>query len=392
MIGKEEDTMKSQEAQINELKQALLKANQDIEKLSKVKSDFVSTISHELRTPLTSIKESVCLVLEGITGPINEEQKKFLSITKNNIERLVKTITDILDFSKLESGRAMMHKRKLNINEVIKAVYAEVKSGAEKKGLGFDLKLSDKLETIWLDPDRINQALRNLVSNAIKFNKQKGKITVCSARESTDGKQFIKVTVGDTGTGISKEDLPKLFNGFDPLDASMTRSYGGVGLGLAICKNIIRLHGGEIWVESEKGMGSRFIFILPIYKKDDEFNFLLDWAIERASDNDLKLALIMFELKNKKDVNEKVLVELEEVIKSAVRGPEDKVVRFTSGALIAVMAGTGREGAEKILKRLKKKIKVSVNFGIGVYPDRARAKDELIKEAQEDLKSKKNTL
>lgn len=384
--------MDSQQKEIQELRQALLKANQDIEKLSRVKSDFVSIISHELRTPLTSIKESVCLVLEGVIGPLNEDQKRFLSITKNNIDRLVKIVIDILDFSKLESGRATMHKRKMNINEVIKAVYAEVKSGAEKKGLGFDLELSSELEPIWLDPDRVKQALRNLVSNAIKFNKQKGKITICSARESVDGRDFVRVTVGDTGTGISKEDLPKLFKGFDPLDASMTRSYGGVGLGLAICKNIIRLHGGEIWVESEKGMGSRFIFTLPIYKKDDEFNFLLDWAIERASDNDLKLTLIMFELKNKKDVNERVLVELEEVIKSAVRGPEDKVVRFASGALIAVMAGTGREGAEKILKRLKKVIKVSVNFGIGVYPDKARAKDELIKEAQEDLKSKKNTL
>lgn len=384
--------MDSQQKEIQELRQALLKANQDIEKLSRVKSDFVSIISHELRTPLTSIKESVCLVLEGVIGPLNEDQKKFLSITKNNIDRLVKIIIDILDFSKLESGRVTMHKRKMNINEVVRVVCAEARKSAEKKGIGLDLELSSELEPIWLDPDRVKQALKNLVSNAIKFSKQKGRITIYSARESVDGRDFVKVTVEDTGTGISKEDLLKLFKEFNPLDASMTRSYGGVGLGLAICKNIIHLHGGEIWAESGRDAGSRFIFTLPIYKKDDEFNFLLDWAIERASDNDLKLSLIMFELKNKKDVNEAVLVELEEVIKSAVRGPEDKVVRFASGALIAVMAGTGRGGAEKILKRLKKVIKVSVNFGIGVYPDRARTKDELIKEAQGDLKSKKNTL
>ncbi len=384
--------MDSRQKEITELKQALLRAHQDIEKLSKVKSDFVSIISHELRTPLTSIKESVSLVLEGVTGPLNEEQKKFLSITKNNIDRLVNIIVSILDFSKLESGRITMHRRKLNINDIIRAVYEQVKKDVEKKELGFDMKVSDELEPTWLDPDRINQALKNLISNAVKFNKKKGRIIIYSSKERMDGRDFVKVTVEDTGAGISKEELPKLFKEFNPLDASMTRSYGGVGLGLAMCKNIIRLHGGDIWVESEKGAGSRFIFALPIYNKDDEFNFLLDWAIERARDNDLKLSLIVFELKNSKGDTENRLADLEKAIQSSVRGPEDKVVRFSGGDLIAVLAGTDKEGADKILKRLKKKLNVPVNFGIGIYPDRARAKEELVENAKQDLETKKHSL
>ena len=125
--------MADQEKEIQGLKEKLLKANQEIEKLSRVKSDFVSVISHELRTPLTSIKESVSLILDGITGPINEEQKKFLTIAKNNIDRLAKLITDILDMSKLEAGRIHMHKKKADINSIIKDVYAATKISTDQK-------------------------------------------------------------------------------------------------------------------------------------------------------------------------------------------------------------------------------------------------------------------
>ncbi|MFC1508162.1 sensor histidine kinase [Candidatus Omnitrophota bacterium] len=262
--------MKNQEKEIQELRQALLKANEDIKKLSNVKSDFVSIISHELRTPLTSIKESVSLVLEGVTGPINDEQKRFLNITKNNIDRLVKVIVDILDFSKLQSGKLTIQRKKVNINDVIKDVHNKVKDYAEERNLIFNLELSDRLKTIWLDPERVKQVIKNLVLNAIKFNKQKGKIVILSSEEEVDGREFIKVTVEDTGAGISEENLLKIFKEFNPLDSTMTRSYGGVGLGLAICKNIIKLHGGKIWAESKEDDGSKFIFILPAYKKDEK--------------------------------------------------------------------------------------------------------------------------
>jgi len=256
--------MKGREKEIQELKKALLKANEEIERLSKVKSDFVSIMSHELRTPLTAIKESVSLVVDGTAGPINENQKEFLNMTKNNIDRFTKLIVNILDFSKLDSGAIAMHKKKTNINELIKGVYAEVKDSVEEKGLGFRLDLSDAIKPSWFDPDRVTQVLKNLISNAVKFNKEKGSIKIGSTNGNADGKDFIKVSVEDTGIGISKEDHPKLFEHFNPLDATMTRSYSGVGLGLAISKSIIMLHGGKIWVESKKGVGSKFIFTLPI--------------------------------------------------------------------------------------------------------------------------------
>jgi len=384
--------MENQQKEIQELRQALLKANQDIEKLSKVKSDFVSIISHELRTPLTSIKESVSLVLDEIVGPLNEEQKKFLGITKNNIDKLVKAITDILDFSKLESGRIAMHKRKMNINDVIKDVYNETKKAAEEKNLRFDLELSDGMEPVWLDPDRVAQALKNLISNAIKFNKENGEIKIYSRKVERNGKEAVRVSIEDKGIGISKEELNNLFKDFNPLDSSMTRRHRGIGLGLAVCKGIIDLHGGDVWVESEKGAGSRFIFTLPIYRSDNEFNFLLDEAMARAIYNNMELALVIFGVKRAKDATEKVLAAIEKEIKSAVRGLEDKVTRFESGNLIAVIAGTDKAGAIKILRRVKEGVKTPLDFGMVVYPDEARDKEDLVNKAKKEMNIKNSPI
>jgi hypothetical protein len=285
-----------------------------------------------------------------------------------------------------------MHKRKVDINEIVKDVHTKSKAAAKSKGLSFDLKLSGKVEPIWVDPQRISQLLENLVSNGIKFNKEKGKIIIYSSKENVDGRDFIKVAVEDTGMGISEDKLPKLFRKFNPLGATMTRSYGGVGLGLAICKNIVRLHGGEIWAESEEDIGTRFMFRLPVYRKEDEFDFLLDWALERAKYNNLELSLIVFGLKDTGYANEEALLELEKTAQSIIKGPEDMVMRFNGGKEIALMAGTNRDGAEKIVKRLKGKTKLSLNFGISVYPEETGTKEDLVKRVKKDMVRKKDIL
>ncbi len=384
--------MKDQETQILELKQALLKANEDIEKLSKVRSDFVSIISHELRTPLTSIKESISLVLDGIAGPVTDDQKRFLNMAKNNIDRLASVVIDVLDFSKLDSGRITMHKRKANINEVIKQVHESYRDFVEGRGLTFELSLSGKIAATWFDPKRVDQAIRNLLSNAVKFNKEKGRVKISSSKELIEGKEVIKVIVEDTGVGIPKEDVSKLFKQFSPLDASMTRDRRGMGIGLAICKRIIGYHAGDIWIESKKGVGTKVIFTLPIYKRDSEFNFLLDEAIERARYADLELSLILFKIKNPKDGGEENLSSLEEIMKTTVRGPEDKITRFKGGKCVTMIAGANKYGAMKIIERLKTQIKISLNYGLAVFPDDVENKRDLIEKAEKDLKNKKNAI
>lgn len=384
--------MRDYEKEIQGLKGALLKASEEIEKLSRIKSDFISIISHELRTPLTSIKESVSLVLDGIAGPISEEQKKFLTIAKNNIDRLVKIITDILDISKLEAGRIVMHKIKLNINEIIKNVYESTKTAVREKGIEFSLSLGESVELTWLDPDRIGQVLKNLISNAIKFNRGNGKIKILSSKEGINGKDFIKIIVEDNGIGMPQEEIENLFRNFSPLDTGMTRKHGGAGLGLAISKGIVELHGGDIWAMSEPDIGSKFIFTIPIYKKHEEFDFLIEEAMERAKRNDNKIAIIVFEIKEVKKRVENVIAEIEDIIKKTVRGPEDKIVRLEKGECIVIIAAADRPGAMAIIKRLRGNIKIPLSFGISVYPDEVMDKEELIKKAQEDLDSGNNSM
>ena len=259
--------MREPEKEIAELRQALLRANQDVEKLLRVKTEFLSIVSHELRTPMASIKEGVSVVLDGVSGPISESQKEFLTIARNNIDRLTNIISSILDSSKLDSGNFAMRKKKTDINEVIKNICSKIKGMVEKKNLKLDLELLD-VEPTWLDPDRIGQVLKNLIHNAVVFNKEKGRIKISSEMGSIDGQRVAKIVIEDTGIGIPEEDFSRLFKQFSPLDTSTTRRYGGLGLGLSISRGIIALHGGNIWVESEKDIGSRFIFTLPIYKDD----------------------------------------------------------------------------------------------------------------------------
>jgi len=380
------------EKEIQNLRDELLKASEEIKKLSRIKADFISVVSHELRTPITSIKESVSLILEGIAGPLNEEQKKFLTIAKNNIDRLARLIIDILDMSKLETGRVVMHKRKSNINELIKDVYASMKIEAEQKNVEFNLSLEEPIELAWFDPDRIGQVLKSLISNAIKFNRDKRKINIYSSKEDVNGKDVVKIIVEDNGIGIPPEDVENLFRNLSPLDTSITRKYGGMGLSLTISKGIIELHGGNIWVISEPDMGSKFIFTIPIYKKEEEFNFLIEDSMERARRNEYKLALVIFKIKNTADRNEKVFNELEQIIKNTVRGPADKITRCKEDEFLVIMAVTDRPGAMAIIKRLKCNIKIPLIFGISVYPDEAIDKDELMKKAEDDLKSGKNSM
>ncbi|MBU1912595.1 MAG: response regulator [Candidatus Omnitrophica bacterium] len=384
--------MADQEKEIQALKEELSKANEEIEKLSRIKSGFISVVSHELRTPLTAIKESVSLMLDGVAGPISEEQKKILTISKNNIERLAKLIIDILDLSKLEAGRILIRKRKLSVNDVIKDVYASTKILAEQKNIEFTISLGESVEPTWFDPDRIGQVFKNLISNAIKFNRENGKIRISSSKETIKNRDFIKVTIEDNGIGISTEDKENLFRYFTPLDTSMTRKHSGIGIGLAISKGMIELHGGDIWVVSEPDVGSKLIVTIPLYKKHEEFDFLIEEAMEKAKHNDARISLIVFDIKDAKDRTEDVINGIEGIIKKTVKGPEDKVVRCKKGECIVIIACADRPGAMAIIKRLKGNIKAPLIFGISVYPDEAMDKEELLKKAEEDLKSGKNLM
>lgn len=237
-----------------EMEEARLKA----ESADRLKSAFLATMSHELRTPLNSIIGFTGILLQGLAGPLNEEQAKQLNMVRRSASHLLELINDILDLSKIEAGQMEIHPAPHELGEIIEEVVRVMRPLAEKKGLYLDVSCSPGLGIINADRKRLEQVLLNLLGNAVKFTDEGGVRLECSREE---GK--VRFSVRDTGPGIREEDLGKLFTPFRQLDMSSARVKEGTGLGLSICRRLVEMMGGEIGVESEYGKGSHFYFYLP---------------------------------------------------------------------------------------------------------------------------------
>jgi len=229
--------------------------------LDRLKSNFVSSVTHELRTPLVAIEKSISLLL---TESIPEsQQREFLSIAQRNIKRLTNLINDLLDMSKLEAGKMSISCQLCSIVDVINEAVSGLKSWADTKSIEIKKIIEDNLPQINIDPNRIIQVLINLIGNAIKFTPNSGTITIEAKFISADNE--IEVAVQDTGIGIPKEDLVHIFDKFFQIEGErIPTDISGSGIGLSVAKEIIKLHKGRIWAESEKGKGARFIFRLPL--------------------------------------------------------------------------------------------------------------------------------
>lgn len=232
--------------------------------ITQMKNEFVSTVSHELRTPLTSIKGYVDLILDGDAGEINEIQQEFLSIVKENSDRLVELINDMLDISRIESGRIHLKVEPQYLPDLITGAVDTFRAVLSQSDRDIKTDVPADLQPVAADSDRVRQVLINLISNALKYSPRGGDVTV--AAQEVDGK--VKVSVTDQGLGISEEDQRLLFTKFYRVDSAITREIGGTGLGLSICKSIIELLGGEIGVDSELGEGSTFWFTLPVASEE----------------------------------------------------------------------------------------------------------------------------
>ncbi len=232
--------------------------------LAVMKNEFVSMVSHELRTPLTSIKGYVDLIVDGEAGEINAVQREFLEIVQENSDRLVSLINDLLDISRIESGRVHLRIEPLDPRDVVSGVIDTFRTYAEQSGLTLIADIEPDLPRVAADADRVGQVLMNLTSNAVKYSPGGGSVTIRAARDG----DFVNLGVSDTGIGISEDDQRQLFTKFFRVDSSLTREIGGTGLGLSICKSVVELHGGTIWVTSAEGEGSTFTFSLPVARAD----------------------------------------------------------------------------------------------------------------------------
>ncbi len=229
----------------------------EVKKISKRKTDFVSSVSHELRTPLTSIKGFVETLLEGALDD-KENSRSFLRIIQGHSGRLESLVDDLLSLSSLESQEAILKKESFSARQKLQEVILGFRSQLKKKNIEIHNELRDDV-LLTADKDRMQQVFTNLVDNAIKFNKTGGFIKVSAER--VDGK--IKISIEDSGSGIPANDIPRIFERFYRVDKARSRELGGTGLGLSIVKHIIELHNGSVGVESTEGLGSKFWFILP---------------------------------------------------------------------------------------------------------------------------------
>ena len=232
----------------------------ELDRVDQMKSEFVSLVSHELRTPLTSIKGYIDMILTGNAGEITEEQRDYLAIVSNNTDRLIVMVNDLLDISRIESGRIQLNLRTLRLQDIIYAVTVSLKKQIAEKGVALNLDIPSEPIMVVADANYTNQVITNLLSNAYKYSQQGATISVRAG--IVDGKA--RVDVQDTGIGLSPGDKEKIFEKFYRADNSITRRVGGSGLGLSVSKSLVEMQGGSIWVESDLGKGSIFSFTVPL--------------------------------------------------------------------------------------------------------------------------------
>jgi len=259
----EEEVKKYQghlEKLVRERTDELAIAKERAEEMSRYKSEFLANMSHELRTPLNSILGFSEVLQDMMFGELNKKQEEYLNYIRESGQHLLSLIDDILDLSKIEVGKLEMEPAEVRLGDLLQNSLIMIKEKALNHGIEPILKLENEIPEIYADERMVKQVVFNLLSNAVKFTQDGGKVGIEASIEN----EYIRVTVWDTGIGIKEEDKEKLFKEFQQLDSGRDKRYQGTGLGLALSKRLVEMHGGRIWVESEPGKGSRFSFTLPI--------------------------------------------------------------------------------------------------------------------------------
>jgi sigma-B regulation protein RsbU (phosphoserine phosphatase) len=228
------------------------------------KNQFLSHVSHELRTPLTCIHQYVTLLLDGLAGAVAPEQADHLKTVLKSVNQLHAMIRDLLEATRAESGKMRVEPRCVSLRELVQQAVAMLRPTADEKKIGLEIGLDQRLPLIHADPDRVLEVLINLVDNAIKFTPPDGSVVVKACMVEADP-DCVYISVSDTGRGIGPEAKALIFERLYQDPDSVDNNRSGLGLGLFICREIVRLHQGRIWVSSEPGQGSTFTFTLPVF-------------------------------------------------------------------------------------------------------------------------------
>ena len=246
-------------------RQALLRALEITQKQQlEFKNRFLSHVSHELRTPLTCIHQYTTLLLDGLAGPVTPDQGDHLKTILKSVNQLHAMIRDLLEATRAESGKMRIEPRCISLSELLQQAVAMLRPTASEKRIGLEIGLDQRLPLVLADPDRVLEVLINLLDNAIKFTPPEGAIMLQASMVDADPGS-VYISVSDTGRGINPEAKSLIFERLYQDPDSIDNNRSGLGLGLFICREIVRLHEGRIWVSSELGQGSTFTFTLPVY-------------------------------------------------------------------------------------------------------------------------------
>lgn len=359
---------------------AFIRDIKESKELFKIKDDFVSNVSHELRTPMAIIREGVSQLLDGLVGEISDDQRRFLTVVLHSVDRLARIVGDLLDVSKLETGKIRLERTTFDLATLVKEM---IQSGsslfmqARSKGLQFKSILPNGTVEIYADGDRIRQVLSSLVGNALRFTSQ-GSIGINVA----DLGDKIECSVSDTGTGIAQGDIPKLFDKFQQFGRLAGPGAKGTGLGLAISKGIVELHGGKIRVESQEGKGSKFTFSLPKISVDQLIKEEIGNGIKNALKEEACFSMLVFSF-GKLDgmIEAQYAQRIRSQVENSLRSREDQVL-VLKGKVFVLLNLKVRQDTFKVAERLKKMLEESfeaeINCQVIVYPEDGHSAQELM--------------
>lgn len=369
-------------------------------KIDRMKSEFISIVGHELRTPLTSIKNAVNIIFSKKAGDITENQIKFLSMADRNINRLSGIINDLLDVSRIDSGKIKIELESLDLCNPLDMAITSLSPGAGGKSISIRKEIPSDLSKAYGDSDKLEQIFINLLGNAIKFTPGGGRI--CVSASEVQGEDFIKISVTDTGIGIGPDEIEKIFDRFYQVEKTLTRGIQGTGLGLSIVKGLGEAHGGKIWVESKVGKGSKFVFTLPRYSPERVFKDCLDREIVEAREKGTPLSLIMLKIEEFEYLNEAygeadvfhMLDEFKQIVQDTARRSTDRL-QIQLGGGVMILLDTSKEGAIALAHRLKdalskqtfgmkKPVRITVATGLATYPEDGVTREELMKKVQSE--------
>lgn len=250
------------EEQMRRIQAELEKSNSDLRRRNEEIQNFYHTLSHELKTPLTSTKEFISIVMDGLAGPLSETQLEYLGIAKEGCDQLCVCMNDLLDATRLDTGKLRLEFKPAALEALAQRAVTAFGPVAARKQISLRTEVQPSLPKVTLDEHRIGQVISNLVSNALKYTAAGGEIVIKAGLASSSS-ELLQITVSDTGCGIPKEEQERVFERLYQVKAGDAATGHGVGLGLYLCRELVELHGGRIWVESAPGKGSVFCFVLP---------------------------------------------------------------------------------------------------------------------------------